>query len=74
MKSVRITLPVQSVKAHARPGDASGTAWDGRVVWGNFMRSLAPFKTLLYRGTSLIRKRTLLGPYRRPMLRVLRGF
>ena len=27
-----------------------------------------------YRGTSLIRKRTLLGPYSRPMPRVLGGF
>ena len=27
----------------------------------------------LYRGISLIRKRTPLGPYRRPMPRVLRG-
>ena len=28
---------------------------------------------VLYRGTSLIRKRTLLGTYRRPMSRVLGG-
>ena len=33
--------------------------------------SIEKFQVLGYRGTSLIRKRTLLGPYRRPMPRVL---
>ena len=35
----------------------------------------SPFSlpTCDYRGTSLVRKRTPLGPYRRPMPRVLRG-
>ena len=34
---------------------------------------LVRIECIPYRGTSLIRKRTPLGPYRRPMLRVLGG-
>ena len=39
------------------------------LAWFSFMNVLPQ----PYRGTSLIRKRTPLGPYRRPMLRVLGG-
>ena len=42
------------------------------VVFGT-SRAAKTYELRTYRGTSLIRKRTTLGPYRRPMPRVLGG-
>ena len=65
---------------HMGGGRNSGLGMRGRPMWIGFGGSGITFSfsrfrvwRLGYRGTLLIRKRTPLGPYRRPMPRVLMG-
>ena len=73
---INVCLSNRSLSLSCRDEEVEGLcneAHEERSLVGTSVRSVRFFKVTPYRDTSLIRKRTPLGPYRRPMPRVLGG-